>query len=186
MQCVDTRSGSFWCRSYQKPISPMFSSDTAKMRFFGRAVTPTLSQRLLHKMTNGGQFSQLVSTLVQTSKRSQVIRYFQVRHVVHRENGASTRGEIVSQTFTELHVYGDDRWPLEVWSNTHFRGVCSGLPRRRFRSLHSILLRPETPAREATSVAALLILMLGLLCGFKPFSPKFQKYILPTFLRRNV
>ena len=27
-------------------------------------------------------------------------------------------------TFTELHVHGDERWPLEVTSNTYFRGVC--------------------------------------------------------------
>ena len=25
--------------------------------------------------------------------------------------------------FTELHVHGDERWPMEVTSNTYFRGV---------------------------------------------------------------
>ena len=42
--------------------------------------------------------------------------------ILHEENEACTRGEIVSRlslSYTSLH--GDERWPMELSSNTYFR-----------------------------------------------------------------
>ena len=39
------------------------------------------------------------------------------------ENGACTRGEILSRRSLSLHGHGDERWPTEVTPNTYFRGV---------------------------------------------------------------
>ena len=44
------------------------------------------------------------------------------KKIVHLDNGACTRGENLSR-LSLLHVHGDERWPMEVTSNTYFRGV---------------------------------------------------------------
>ena len=43
--------------------------------------------------------------------------------IVHKENSACTRGEILSRRSMSLHGHGDERWPIEMTSNTHFRSV---------------------------------------------------------------
>ena len=51
---------------------------------------------------------------------------------MYLENGACTRGEILSRLSLSYHVYGGERWPTEVMSNicTYFRGVVVSTVRR--------------------------------------------------------
>ena len=96
---------------------------------FCRAVTSILSQRLLHKMTNS---SAVFIARIQLSRESQYLASILsdtfvkcICRDISRVLGKwslHSRWNVIS-TFTELHVHGNERWPMEVTSNTYFRAV---------------------------------------------------------------